>query len=69
VHIAVFGPAQVAVLDDGARRDEAYDAGADPVRRVVDDQAPADRDLDEHATVLAVELEGELDLYEGDGRI
>jgi alpha-L-fucosidase len=30
--------------------------------------APSAADLDEYATVLAVELEGELDLYRGTGR-
>ncbi|MGS2619704.1 alpha-L-fucosidase [Micromonospora sp. LZ34] len=30
--------------------------------------APAAKDLDEYATVLAVELEGELDIYRGTGR-
>jgi alpha-L-fucosidase len=30
--------------------------------------APAAADLDEYATVLAVELDGELDLYRGAGR-
>lgn len=30
--------------------------------------APAPRDVDEHATVLAVELDGELELYRGTGR-
>ncbi len=31
--------------------------------------APAATDLDDHATVIAVELEGELDLYTGAGRL
>jgi len=31
--------------------------------------APATADLDDQATVIAVELEGELDLYTGAGRL
>jgi alpha-L-fucosidase len=30
--------------------------------------APTGADVDEYATVLAVELDGELDLYQGAGR-
>lgn len=39
--------------------------GENPGHQWID--APATADLDEHATVLAVELDGELDLYTGQG--
>jgi alpha-L-fucosidase len=59
---------RVTVLGTGTELGHHVTGGLDAVPGVTWIDAPAAADLDEYATVLAVELEGELDLYRGTGR-
>jgi alpha-L-fucosidase len=59
---------RVAVLGTGTELGHHITGGLDAVPGVTWIDAPAAADLDEYATVLAVELDGELDLYRGAGR-
>jgi len=59
---------RVTVLGTGTELGHHVTGGLDAVPGVTWIDAPATADLDEHATVLAVELDGELDLYRGAGR-
>ncbi|WP_329549275.1 alpha-L-fucosidase [Streptomyces sp. NBC_01356] len=59
---------RVSVLGTGAELGHHVTGGLDAVPGVTWIDAPAPADLDEYATVLAVELDGELDLYRGTGR-
>jgi alpha-L-fucosidase len=59
---------RVTVLGTGTELGHHVTGGLDTVPGVTWIDAPAAADLDEYATVLAVELEGELDLYRGTGR-
>ncbi|WP_369244230.1 alpha-L-fucosidase [Streptomyces sp. R41] len=59
---------RVTVLGTGTELDHHITGGLDAVPGVTWIDAPAAADLDEYATVLAVELDGELDLYRGAGR-
>lgn len=59
---------RVTVLGTGAELGYHITGGLDAVPGVTWIDAPAGADLDEYATVLAVELDGELDLYRGTGR-
>ncbi|MFE4533478.1 alpha-L-fucosidase [Streptomyces scopuliridis] len=58
----------VRVLGTGAELDHRVVGGLHEVPGVLWIDAPRAGDVDEHATVLAVELDGELDLYQGSGR-
>ncbi|MFB6980108.1 alpha-L-fucosidase [Streptomyces scopuliridis] len=58
----------VRVLGTGAELDHRVVGGLHEVPGVLWIDAPHADDVDEHATVLAVELDGELDLYQGSGR-
>jgi alpha-L-fucosidase len=62
------GVRRVTVLGTGAELGHHVTGGLDAVPGVTWIDAPATADLDEYATVLAVELDGELDLYRGAGR-
>ncbi|GGN49110.1 glycosyl hydrolase [Streptomyces albiflavescens] len=59
---------RVTVLGTGTELDHHITGGLDAVPGVTWIDAPAAADLDAYATVLAVELDGELDLYRGTGR-
>ena len=59
---------RVTVLGPGTALGHHVTGGLDAVPGVTWIDAPAETDLDPYATVLAVELEGELDLYRGAGR-
>jgi alpha-L-fucosidase len=59
---------RVSVLGTGTELDHHITGGLDAVPGVTWIDAPAPEDLDAYATVLAVELDGELDLYRGTGR-
>lgn len=59
---------RVTVLGTGAELGHHTTGGLDTVPGVTWIDAPTAADLDEYATVLAVELDGELDLYRGTGR-
>ena len=59
---------RVTVLGTGTELGHHVTGGLDAVPGVTWIDAPSAADLDEYATVLAVELEGELDLYRGTGR-
>jgi alpha-L-fucosidase len=59
---------RVTVLGTGTELGHHVTGGLDSVPGVTWIDAPSAADLDEYATVLAVELEGELDLYRGTGR-
>ncbi|MFI6492919.1 alpha-L-fucosidase [Streptomyces sp. NPDC050564] len=59
---------RVTVLGTGTELGHHITGGLDTVPGVTWIDAPAAADLDEYATVLAVELDGELDLYRGTGR-
>ncbi len=59
---------RVTVLGTGTELAHHVTGGLDTVPGVTWIDAPAAADLDQYATVLAVELEGELDLYRGTGR-
>ncbi|MFJ8937251.1 alpha-L-fucosidase [Streptomyces sp. NPDC102365] len=60
---------RVTVLGTGAELGHHVTGGLDTVPGVTWIDAPEAADLDEEATVLAVQLEGELDLYTGAGRL
>ncbi|MGP4046648.1 alpha-L-fucosidase [Streptomyces sp. 2A115] len=60
---------RATVLGTGTELGHHVTGGLDTVPGVTWIDAPAAADLDEQATVLAVELEGELDLYTGAGRL
>ncbi|MEW1721998.1 alpha-L-fucosidase [Streptomyces sp. NPDC093109] len=60
---------RVSVLGTGAALDHRVIGGLHEVPGVLWIDPPRAADLDEHATVLAVELDGELDLYRGSGRL
>ncbi|MFG1811586.1 alpha-L-fucosidase [Streptomyces sp. NPDC049040] len=59
---------RVTVLGTGTELAHHVTGGLHEVPGLTWIDAPAAADLDEHATVLAVELDGELDLYRGRGR-
>ncbi|WP_432102665.1 alpha-L-fucosidase [Streptomyces sp. bgisy091] len=59
---------RVSVLGTGAELPHRTVGGLEEVPGVLWIDAPRAEDVDEQATVLAVELEGELDLYRGVGR-
>ncbi|MBC9716040.1 alpha-L-fucosidase [Streptomyces sp. TRM66268-LWL] len=59
---------RVSVLGTGTELGHTVTGGLGEVPGLQWIDAPAARDLDPYATVLAVELEGELDLYRGTGR-
>jgi alpha-L-fucosidase len=59
---------RVTVLGTGAELGHQVEGGLHEVPGVTWIDAPTTADVDEHATVLAVELDGELDLYRGTGR-
>ncbi|MFD9118435.1 alpha-L-fucosidase [Streptomyces bottropensis] len=59
---------KVTVLGTGAELGHRVIGGLDAVPGVTWIDAPAEADLDPYATVLALELDGELDLYRGTGR-
>ncbi|MFG2923978.1 alpha-L-fucosidase [Streptomyces sp. NPDC048305] len=59
---------RVSVLGTGAELAHRTVGGLEEVPGVLWIDAPRAEDVDEQATVLAVELEGELDLYRGAGR-
>ncbi|MEU8868589.1 alpha-L-fucosidase [Streptomyces umbrinus] len=60
---------RATVLGTGAELGHHVTGGLDTVPGVTWIDAPTAADLDEQATVIAVELEGELDLYTGAGRL
>ncbi|WP_326614249.1 alpha-L-fucosidase [Streptomyces scopuliridis] len=60
---------RVSVLGTGAELGHTVLGGLHEVPGVLWIDPPEAADLDEHATVLAVELDGELDLYRGAGRL
>lgn len=60
---------RVTVLGTGAELGHRVTGGLHAVPGVTWIDAPAAEDVDAHATVLAVELDGELDLYRGSGRV
>ncbi len=59
---------RVSVLGTGAELGHRVSGGLHDVPGMTWLDAPAARDVDEYATVLAVELDGELGLYRGTGR-
>lgn len=59
---------RVSVVGTGTELGHHVTGGLDQVPGVTWIDAPGAADLDEYATVLAVELDGELDLYRGTGR-
>jgi alpha-L-fucosidase len=59
---------RVTVLGTGAQVGHRVTGGLAEVPGVTWIEAPGPKDVDEYATVLAVELDGELDLYRGTGR-
>ncbi|MFI9169937.1 alpha-L-fucosidase [Streptomyces lincolnensis] len=59
---------RVTVLGTGAEVGHRVTGGLHEVPGVTWIEAPGPKDVDEYATVLAVELDGELDLYRGTGR-
>lgn len=59
---------RVSVVGSGAELAHRGSSGHGDVPGVVVISAPAAADVDEYATVIAVELDGELDLYRGRGR-
>ncbi|MCL2554841.1 MAG: alpha-L-fucosidase [Actinomycetia bacterium] len=59
---------RVTVLGTGAELGHHVTGGLHEVPGVLWIDAPGGGDVDPHATVIAVELEGELDLYRGTGR-
>ena len=59
---------RVTVLGTGAEVGHRVSGGLHDVPGVTWIDAPGPKDVDEYATVLAVELDGELDLYRGTGR-
>lgn len=63
------GVRRVTVAGTGAELGHRVTGGLHEVPGVLWIDAPAAADIDPHATVLAVELDGELDLYRGTGRV
>lgn len=59
---------RVSVVGPGTGLGHRIIGGLGEVPGVLWIDAPTDADVDEYATVLAVELDGELDLYRGTGR-
>ena len=59
---------RVTVLGSGTELAHRVTGGLHETPGVLWIEPPAGADLDPHATVLAVELEGELELYRGAGR-
>ncbi|MDQ0935491.1 alpha-L-fucosidase [Streptomyces turgidiscabies] len=59
---------RASVVGTGTELGHHVTGGLDEVPGVTWIDAPGAADLDEYATVLAVELDGELDLYRGTGR-
>lgn len=59
---------KVSVVGTGAELGHRVTGGLHEVPGVLWIDAPATADVDPHATVLALDLEGELDLYRGRGR-
>ncbi|ANS63053.1 glycosyl hydrolase [Streptomyces lincolnensis] len=59
---------RVTVLGTGTEVGHRVTGGLHDVPGVTWIEAPGPKDVDEYATVLAVELDGELDLYRGTGR-
>ena len=59
---------RVTVLGTGTELQHHRDEGIDDIPGVTWITAPPAPDIDPHATVLAIELEGTLDLYRGTGR-
>ncbi|MCD7441039.1 alpha-L-fucosidase [Streptomyces lincolnensis] len=59
---------RVTVLGTGTEVGHRVSGGLHDVPGVTWIDAPGPKDVDEYATVLAVELDGELDLYRGTGR-
>ncbi|WLW57466.1 alpha-L-fucosidase [Streptomyces sp. YU58] len=59
---------RVTVLGTGTEVGHRVTGGLHDVPGVTWIDAPGPKDVDEYATVLAVELDGELDLYRGTGR-
>ncbi|MFE5244653.1 MULTISPECIES: alpha-L-fucosidase [unclassified Streptomyces] len=59
---------RVSVLGTGTELAHRFTGGLGDVPGVLWIDAPSGTDLDEQATVLSVELDGELDLYRGSGR-
>lgn len=59
---------RITVLGTGAELGHDVIGGLGEVPGVTWIDAPGAADVDESATVLAVELDGELDLYRGAGR-
>jgi alpha-L-fucosidase len=59
---------RVSVLGTGTELAHRMSGGLGSVPGVLWIDAPAAADVHDHATVLAVELDGELDLYRGRGR-
>ena len=59
---------RVSVVGTGAELGHRVTGGLHDVPGVLWIDAPAPADVDPHATVLALELDGELDLYRGTGR-
>jgi alpha-L-fucosidase len=60
---------RVSVVGTGAGLAHQVTGGLHDVPGVLWIDAPAAADVDEHATVLALELDGEIDLYRGAGRV
>ncbi|QNP61921.1 alpha-L-fucosidase [Streptomyces genisteinicus] len=71
-HVAVRGlrnrVRRVSVLGTGAALRHEVSGGLHDVPGTTWIEAPREEDVDAHATVLALELDGELDLYRGSGR-
>ncbi|MGW1141081.1 alpha-L-fucosidase [Streptomyces zhihengii] len=71
-HVAVRGlrnrVRRVSVLGTGAPLGHRVDGGLHEVPGTTWIDAPRESDVDAYATVLALELDGELDLYRGTGR-
>lgn len=59
---------RVRVVGTGSELTHRVTGGLHDVPGVLWIDAPAVADTDAHATVLALELDGELDLYRGAGR-
>ena len=60
---------RVTVLGSGRELAHRVTGGLHETPGVLWIEPPAAADLDPHATVLAVELDGELELYRGAGRL
>ncbi|MFJ4688433.1 alpha-L-fucosidase [Streptomyces sp. NPDC088789] len=72
-HVAVRGlrtpVKRVSVVGSGAELGHTSSGGLHEVPGMTWIDAPAPGDVDPYATVLALELDGELDLYRGSGRV